>query len=88
MKPIVKTLLVLASLIVVVVVAGYFLDAIVKAGVEAVGPKLTGATVSVDDIDLRRNEPGGLLPLDRALDGGGDMRGGQLVAFEQLVRFA
>jgi uncharacterized protein involved in outer membrane biogenesis len=38
--------------VVVVVVASFFLGTIVKTGVGTVGPRLTGASVLVDDIDL------------------------------------
>ncbi|MBI3621442.1 MAG: hypothetical protein HY208_04565 [Nitrospirae bacterium] len=48
-KRLLAVILVLAAVIVAV---GFMLGAMVKAGVETIGPKLTGATVSVDSIML------------------------------------
>ncbi len=36
----------------VFVALGYYLDTIVKTGIEKVGPKITGTKVSVDDVDI------------------------------------
>ena len=49
----IRLLILVAFLIIVVlVVAGLYLDSIIKTGVETIGPKITGTTVSLDDVDI------------------------------------
>jgi hypothetical protein len=52
-----KTLLKVGALVMLLIVValaalGFYLDAIIKAGVETVGPKITGTTMKLDAVDL------------------------------------
>lgn len=53
MKLILKLTLIAAVLIVLILVlAGTYLDSIIKTGIETVGPSITGTAITLDDVDI------------------------------------